>query len=94
MYTITDKDLIRKAMCAPKSMPDAYLPKELEAIGTSKFKGDSLPKAWSVNNDFTIGKTYPVYYNEDGIDSSFFVIGKDGAGKKMTPTAWSKVKEI
>ena len=88
MYTITDKDLIRKAICAPKSMP--VLPKELEALGTSKFKGDSLPESWSVNNDFTIGETYPVYYYED----SMFVIGKDNIGKKMTPKAWTKVKEL
>ena len=91
MTTITDKEEIRKALCMPKSMPDSFLPKELSPTGSAKFIGDNMPIGWSVNDQFEIGKTYPVYYQEDGVDSSFFVIGNDGKGKKIVPNAWSEV---
>ena len=86
---ITDREEIRKALCFPKSTPDSFLPKELIPIGISKFKGDGLPLGWSVNDQFEKGKYYPVYQSE-----SIFVIGKDGVGKKMTPTAWTKIKVL
>ena len=86
-YAITDKEAIRKAICAPKSMPDSALPKILEHVGLATFRGDDLSKvnpAWSVNDKFVVGQRYPVYDNE-----GYFVVGNDGKGYKMTPKAWS-----
>lgn len=88
---ITDKEEIRKALCAPKSMPDSFL-QPLKPIGESKFKGDNFVgvySGWSVNDKFTKGETYPVYDMEGE-----FVVGSDGKGYKMTPIAWSKVKYL
>lgn len=89
-FTITDKKKIRVAMSMPKSMPKSFL-KTLEPIGISKFKGDSLPENWSVNNHFTIGNIYPIY---DIDDDDYPISDKTGVGMKMTPKAWSKVKYI
>lgn len=89
-YLITDKEAIRKALCYPKSMPDAGLPEKLEHVGLSTFRGDDLDTvnpAWSVNSKFTIGERYPVYYESEG---GHFVIGNDGKGYKMTPKAWGR----
>jgi hypothetical protein len=86
-FAITDKEAIRKAICAPKSMPDSALPKILEHVGLATFRGDTLDKvnpAWSVNDKFVVGQRYPVYDNE-----GYFVVGNDGKGYKMTPKAWS-----
>ena len=88
MSIIIDKDLIRKAICAPKSMPDSFIPKKLEPIGTSKFRGDGLLANWSTNSKFEKGVEYPVYYWEDDV----FVIGNDNIGYKMIPNAWSDTK--
>jgi len=88
MSIITDKDLIRKAICAPKSMPDSFIPKTLEPVGTSRFKGEKILTNWSVNSKFEKGFEYPVYFWEDDV----FVIGNDNVGYKMTPTAWSETK--
>jgi len=87
MSIITDKILIRKALCAP-NMPDSFLPKSLEPIGTSTFKGYDMPNGLSVNSKFVKGVEYPVYYWEDDV----FVIGNDNIGYKMTPTAWQNTK--
>lgn len=67
-------------------------PTLLEPIGFRKFKGDNWPetlKNLSVNDLFTIGQEYPVYYYE-GMD---FVIGSNGKEYKITPTAWSQLKK-
>ncbi len=84
-YAITDKQAIRKAI--GEGIPDEFLPKILEHVGLSTFKGDNLATihpAWSVNDKFELGKRYPVYNNE-----GYFVIGNDGKGYKMTPKAWT-----
>jgi hypothetical protein len=75
------------------NVPKSFLPRQLFAIGYSKFKGDTFDKSeqtrnWSVNNQFDKGKEYPIYDNE-----GLFVVGKDGKGYKMTPSAWTKIKE-
>ena len=87
-HTITDKQAIRTATCSPKCMPDSFLDRKLIPIGMSKFKGDKMPPNWSVNDQFNVGTEYPIYES----DNNFFVIGKDGVGKKIVPTAWTKVK--
>ncbi|MCK9543600.1 MAG: hypothetical protein M0R03_16400 [Novosphingobium sp.] len=84
--TITDKEKIRVATCMPKSVPESFLQKELIPIGVAKFKGDSMPKQWSVNEDFRIGKLYPIY---DGENGEYPISDKTGKGMKMTPKAWS-----
>lgn len=85
---ITDKEAVRKAKCMPNSAPDSCL-EPLKPIGESKFKGDGITIAsWSVDDKFTKGTAYPVY-DSDGMD---IVVGNDGKGYKMTPTAWTKVK--
>ena len=87
---ITDKEAIRKAKCMPKSAPDSCLG-TLKPIGETKFKGDNFTGQfanWSVNSFFTKGTTYPIY-DSDGSD---FVIGSDGKGYKIAPTAWTKIK--
>lgn len=86
---LTDREAIRKALCFPKSIPDSFIPKELVPVGSSKFKGDKMPKYWSVNKLFTVGETYPIY---EMIGENTFVVGSDGVGKKMTPVAWTKIK--
>ena len=89
-YLITDKEAIRKALCYGKSMPDSFLPKKLEHVGLSTFRGDDLDKvnpAWSVNDKFKVGERYPVYFESEG---GHFVIGNDGKGYKMTPKAWGR----
>jgi hypothetical protein len=71
----------------PKNFPQ----RPLFAFGTSKFKGDlfeGTTKNWSVNDQFDKGVEYPVYYSE-----GIFVVGKDGKAYKMTPVAWTKIKE-
>jgi len=73
------------------NVPKSFQKRTMFAIGTSKFKGDKFTgttKAWSVNDQFDKGVEYPVYDNE-----GLFVVGKDGKGYKMTPIAWTKIKE-
>ena len=87
---ITDSKAIRAVLNMPNSLPDDLLPENLTPVALSGFKGDSLPAGWSVNDQFTIGETYPVYE----VDYELFTVGKDGHGKKMTPKAWTKIKPI
>jgi hypothetical protein len=87
-HTITDKQAIRKAICAPAVMPDSFLDRKLIPIGMSKFKGDKMPPNWSCNDKFEVGKEYPIYES----DGNIFPIGNDGIGKKIVPTAWTKIK--
>lgn len=73
------------------SVPANFLPRTLFAIGTSKFKGDTLDKIskdWSVNDQFDKGVEYPVYDSE-----GLFVVGKDGKGYKMIAKAWTQIKQ-
>lgn len=83
MDVITDKEKIRKAICATKGMPDQFLPKKLEPVEYGTYKGDNLPSNWSCNSFFTIGEKYPIYYYEGD-----FVVGSDGKGKTIVPNAW------
>lgn len=72
------------------SVPAAFFPRTLFAIGKSKFKGDNFTgelSKLSVNEQFEKGKEYPVYDSE-----GIFVVGKDGKAYKMTPTAWTQIK--
>lgn len=69
------------------NVPKSFLPKQLDPIGYIKFKGDKMPPGWSVNEQFEVGKNYPVYDSE-----GVFVVGKDGKGYKIVPSAWSKIK--
>jgi hypothetical protein len=74
------------------ALPATFLPRQLFAIGTAKFKGDVFgkseqTKSWSVNDQFDKGIEYPVYEYE-----GLFVVGKDGKGYKMTPASWTKIK--
>ena len=72
------------------SVPAAFFPRTLFAIGKSKFKGDNFKgqlAILSVNDKFEKGKEYPVYDNE-----GIFVVGKDGKAYKMTPVAWTQIK--
>ena len=84
---LTDIAVIKKALCLPKSMPDACVAKFLSPVGEAKYKGDNLSPMWSANDFFTKGETYPIYDYEGE-----FAIGSDGVGKKMTPVAWGRVK--
>lgn len=87
---ITDKEAICKATNMPKSA-EGFLPTQLKPIGESKFKGDGFTGQfahWSVNDKFTKDETYPVY-DYDGMQ---FVVGSNGKGYKITPTAWTKIK--
>lgn len=68
-------------------VPKSSLPSQLYPIGYIKFKGDKMPPGWSVNEQFEIGKNYPVYDSE-----GLFVVGKDGKGYKIVPSAWSTIK--
>ena len=86
-YIISEREAIKKALCMPTSLPDTWKLKELEPIGQSKFKGDNLTGNWSVNDQFEIGKVYPIYEGEEDL----FVVGADGGGKKMTPKAWGRI---
>ena len=85
-HTITDKEKIRNATCMPKSVPDSFIEKKLVPIGIAKFKGDSLPEQWSINNHFTVGEYYPIY---DGENGEFPISQVTGKGMKLTPKAWS-----
>ena len=84
--TITDKEVIRKALCAPKCMPDSFLDRKLVPTGVGVFKGDKLPGAWSANDQLECGAVYPLYSNEGD-----FVIGKDGKGLKIVESAWKEI---
>lgn len=88
MTTITDKSLIRLAICAPKSMTDSFIPKKLEPIGTSRFRGSDMPTGLTTNSKFTKGTEYPVYFWEDDA----FVIGSDNVGYKIIPTEWENTE--
>jgi len=88
MSIITDNFLIKRALCAP-NMPDAFLPKKLEPIGTSKFRGADMPIGLTTNSKFTKGIEYPVYLWEDDV----FVIGSDNVGYKMIPMEWEHTYE-
>jgi hypothetical protein len=86
------RDVIKKALCMPNSVPESFMPRTLFAVGTSKFKGDTFGKSeqtkkWSVNDKFDKGIEYPVYDHE-----GLFVVGKDGVGYKMTPIAWGAIE--
>lgn len=85
-YTITDQEKIRNAKCMPKSVPESFRSKPLIPIGIAKFKGDSMPEQWSVNDHFTVGEYYPIY---DGENGEYPISDKTGKGMKMTPKAWS-----
>lgn len=86
MFTITDKENVRKAKCMPKSYPEKLLtPLIPEGVGT--FKGDNMPEQWSVNKHFKVGEQYPIYFSED----EFVVSPVDGVGRKIVQQAW-KVK--
>lgn len=84
--TITDKEKIRIAKSMPKHVPESFYNRPLVPIGVARFKGDSMPEQWSVNEDFTIGKFYPIYYGDNG---EYPISDKTGEGMKMTPKAWS-----
>jgi hypothetical protein len=91
VHTITDQEKIRIAKSFPKL---SKLPKfnPLEPVAIAKFKGDKLPKDWSVNDKFIIDCDYPIYYNfETDID---FAIGSDGVGYKVLPIAWKYIIQI
>ena len=87
--TITDRQAILKALSMPKSVPDSFKINPLIPIGYSKFKGDKLPTAWSANDQFEVGKIYPIYDQE-----GYFPIGKDGKGMKLLQIAWSRITFI
>jgi len=82
--TITDKDNIRKALCMPKSFPEKLLT-PLVPDGIAKFKGDKLPRPWSVNQHFNVGENYPLYFRE----TEFVVSPVNGQGMKLTEGVWS-----
>lgn len=85
-HFLTEKQLRVIFPAVPKNFPM----RTLFAIGTMKFKGDKFtgPLAkLSVNDKFVKGEEYPVYDSE-----GLFVVGNDGKGYKITPTAWTKLK--
>jgi hypothetical protein len=86
--TITDKEKIRVAKSMPKNVPESFL-RPLIPVGFSRFKGDKMPEQWSVNEDFTKGKIYPIY---DGENGEYPISDKIGVGMKMTPNSWTKIK--
>jgi len=69
MITLTEKDAIRKAICAPSSMPDSFLPKKLKPVRAVYFKEPV--------DHFLAHKTYYVYEFE-----GFFIVGENGIGYK------------
>lgn len=56
-------------------------------IGSTKFLGDKMPDAWSVNSFFTIGEKYIIYEQE----SIKFLIGNNGEEYKYLKSAWSEI---
>jgi len=86
MKIISDFEAIRIALCFPKNTRAKLSP--LKPVGEATFVGDKMPEHWSVNNFFTKGEKYPIYEYEGGV----LLVGSDGVGKKMTPSAWNKVK--
>lgn len=70
-----------------KSLFPGGKPTLLKPVEFKTFKGDDFLgelENLSVNEFFTIGQEYPVYYYE-GMD---FVVGSDGREYKITPSAW------
>lgn len=93
-YTITKPKEIRKVLGFSQKIPISYIPSKIEAIGLSTFKGDTLPKKWSINNKFNKGEEYIVYYVPDSVNSMILAIGNDNQGYRMSPKAWTKMRDF
>ena len=84
---ITEKELIRKVLRCKSSFPYDFLPEKLTPVGYATYvMKDNLPKEWSTNGKFTIGKEYPVY----DFEGSEFVIGDNGESYRIIPSCWMR----
>lgn len=84
-HVISEQSAIRKALCMESNIPTNSFLKPLKPIAMYVFNGDNLPESRTLNLQFEINREYPVY---EDFNKNLFVLGKNGAGRKLILGTW------